>query len=185
MLSDYVKKYEIGSIVGSLFMLVVGVLLIVYPASMINVILWIFAIGVLADGIVHVAFYISMDADLRIFSNDLLEGILALFAGILIVCNMHAFAMILPIAIGFWIIMKSLIKFQLSFSLQSIVSFSWVYLLLVSLLSLMLGILIIVQPFNALLAITVASGIVLIVSEAMDLSESIYVLKQLKKSTSC
>lgn len=180
MFTDYIKKYEKRSIISSVIMILIAILLIVEPATFINTIIIIFGIGILLDGLFSVILYFFTDKEQRIFSNALVEGTLEVIAAILILMNKAFMISIIPVIVGIWIIVKSLMKLQLSFNIKSADEKSWVFLLISSIITLVIGIIILVHPFDTMITIAVLSGILLLVSGIIDIVESICILIKVK-----
>ena len=82
----------------------------------------------------------------------------------------------LGIIIGAWLIIQFIIKFQFAFNLKSLALPVWSLMLISSLLHLILGILMIFNPFGSMIAITTLAGIILLVTEVGNIIESFYLL---------
>ena len=170
MLSDYLRRYEIMSIVTALLMIVVGVLQIVMPVKMIDLVFIIFAAGLGIKGIIDVFAFIFMDNNARRYSNGLLDGFLCIIGGVLLYLNMDFFKTFLPLIIGVFVIFEAIMKMQVSFLfLTALSSSGWI-----------LGFLLLVYPANALVSITIASGIILIVSAILEIIETIVMTKKIR-----
>lgn len=182
MIKEYIKKYSKASIITSVIMIVASVLLIVFPKTMLNIVVYVISGALFVDGLIHLVTYFALTHDMRIFSNDLLEGILALLAGVFVAFNADAFISALTMIIGLWIVIKGLLNLQLSFQLQQIIEFNWFWIFLCALLSVVLGVFIIVHPIDMAIGLTMAEGIVLLVTEVLSLIQTIYVLHKLNHS---
>lgn len=182
MIKEYIKKYSKASIITSVIMIVASVLLIVFPKTMLNIVVYVISGALFVDGLIHFVTYFALTHEMRIFSNDLLEGILALLAGVFVAFNADAFISALTMIIGLWIIIKGLLNLQLSFQLQQIIEFNWFWIFLCAVLSVVLGVFIIVHPIDMAIGLTMAEGIVLLVTEVLSLIQTIYVLYKLNHS---
>lgn len=182
MIKEYFKKYSKASIITSIIMIIAALLLIVFPKTMLDIVVYVIAGALLVDGIIHIITYFAMNTELRVFSNDLLEGILALLAALFVAFNANSFISALTMIIGIWIIIKGLLNIQLSFQLQQIVEFNWIWIFLCALISVILGAFVIVHPIDMAIGLTMAEGIVLLVTEVLSLFQTIYVLHKLKHS---
>ena len=111
-------------------MIVASVLLIVFPKTMLDIVVYVISGALFVDGLIHLVTYFALTHDMRIFSNDLLEGILALLAGVFVAFNADAFISALTMIIGLWIVIKGLLNLQLSFQLQQIIEFNWFWIFL-------------------------------------------------------
>ena len=182
MIKEYIKKYSKASIITSVIMIVASVLLIVFPKTMLNIVVYVISGALFVDGLIHFVTYFALTHEMRIFSNDLLEGILALLAGVFVAFNADAFIGALTMIIGLWVVIKGLLNLQLSFQLQQIIEFNWFWIFLCAVLSVVLGVFIIVHPIDMAIGLTMAEGIVLLVTEVLSLIQTIYVLYKLNHS---
>ena len=179
MIKEYIKKYSKASIITSVIMIVASVLLIVFPKTMLDIVVYVISGALFVDGLIHLVTYFALTHDMRIFSNDLLEGILALLAGVFVAFNADAFISALTMIIGLWIVIKGLLNLQLSFQLQQIIEFNWFWIFLCAVLCVVF---IIVHPIDMAIGLTMAEGIVLLVTEVLSLIQTIYVLYKLNHS---
>lgn len=163
-------------------MILVSILLIMNPVGVLNVVTIVFGIGVLVEGLFHIVSYFGTEKELRVFSGDLFEGIIATIAGVFILCNKAILISMLPLVIGIWMIIRSIMKLQLAFNLKSAESSNWGWVLVSAIISILLGILIMMNPFGTALTVTVLAGIILLISAIVDLAENLTVLKTLKKN---
>ena len=180
MILEFLKKYEKESILISILLIIVAIFLIEKPGIALSTVVTLFAIVFLVDGIINIIAYIMEDAEIRAFSNELIMGILLVILGLIILLNQPLFISMLPIMMGIWIFIRSIIKFQLAINLKSAVAERWGLLLVSSILMAILGVLIIVNPFEAIFTLTRFVGIMMIVVEVINICESVYFLQQTK-----
>ena len=180
MISEYIKKYEKRSIISSIIMILIAILLILKPEKMLNTVVIIFGVGMLLDGIFSIILYIVTDKKQKIFSNALAEGILGILISMLILAKIDFVITIIPVIVGIWIIIKSIAKIQLSLNVKSVDEKSWVLILLSALITLVIGIIIIVNPFDTMVSVVMLAGILLLVTGIIDIIESICMIGKLK-----
>ena len=180
MILEFLKKYERESILISVLLIIVSLFLIAKPGMAVSTVVTLFAIVFLVDGIINIIAYMMEDAEIRAYSNELIMGILLVILGLIILLNQPLFISILPIMIGLWIFIKSIMKLQLAINLKSAVAERWGLLLVSSILMAILGVLIIVNPFEAIFTLTRFIGIMMLVAEVINICESVYFLKQTK-----
>lgn len=180
MILEFLKKYERESILISVLLIIVSLFLIAKPGMAVSTVVILFAIVFLVDGIINIIAYMMEDAEIRAYSNELIMGILLVILGLIILLNQPLFISILPIMIGLWIFIKSIMKLQLAINLKSAVAERWGLLLVSSILMAILGVLIIVNPFEAIFTLTRFIGIMMLVAEVINICESVYFLQQTK-----
>lgn len=180
MFLKYLKKYAKWSILISILMLILSVLLIVSPfASIISLIL-LFGIILIVDGIIQFIDYFKSSNEIRMMSFSLVNGIISILSGILVIITKNALTAFVPILFAVWIIMKSIFSLQISMNLKAISHSSWVLVLVSSILNLLLGLLIILNPFATTKIATITVGIFLAITEVINIVKKIIILVKIK-----
>lgn len=181
MFRKFVKKYEKNSIVISILMLLVSLFLIFKPFTSAVTVIWMFGIFTIVDGIIHIVSYFRTDIDSRFANFEFSEGILELLAGTLIFISAEYLVLFMPIMIGIFIIVKSIVKMQIALNMRNSEEESWILVLILSILTILLGIFILLNPLPGFIAITItALGIFLAIYEIINIIEAIYILYKLK-----
>lgn len=175
----YLRKYGGISIILSMILAILALFLIFRPEASITIVMRIIAIILLITGIVHVISYFSSSKEFKSISIELIEGIISIILGIIILVNPIAITSLLPIIIGCWILIQSIFRMQIAFNLKAADSSNWKVVLLLSILNLILGIVILFNPFASLVAITTICGIMLLVTEIINIVESISIMLKL------
>ena len=177
---DYMKRYAKGSIVLSICLIVLSCFLIFKPDISLSVLFICLGCFLLVVGIMHTISYFSSPKEFKAFSFELVEGIVYIILGFVLIFNPNIVKAFLPIIIGCWMIINSIVRFQLAFNLKSSDSPSWKIVLLFSFLTLILGIVMVINPFASMSALTMICGVMLLVSELINIFESISMIKFLK-----
>ena len=181
MIKDYIKKYEGCSIVVSVLMICISLFLMFKPLESLEVFTVIFAIIILLSGLGYLISYFTISKESRLFSIDLLLGLVTIISGIMLLVYKKDVINVFPIILGIWIIISNLFKLQLSINLSTVEDSGWIYLLLLSILTICIGVLLIVNPFESTIAIVSLAGIFLLVTEIVNIIEDIYVFAKIKK----
>ena len=178
-LQKILKKSGQASIVESIIFAILGIILIANPEETVKVISYILGAGLIIVGIFQILNYIKMNGQSDLYNYHLIYGIMTIVIGIITIIYSATIGSIFRIIIGIWIIIAGVTKFQLAFNLRGIDS-KWIVVLLSSIISIILGVLIILNPFSTVMTITVISGIILFITEICNLIESAYLLIKLK-----
>ena len=176
MIIEYLKKYEKEVIITSIVLMLLSIVLIAKPEIALTTLLTIFGIIFLIDGVMNIISYMLEEVEVRAFSNELIMGILLTTLGAIILFNKAIFISIIPIMMGIWIIIKSIMKFQLAINLRATIAEKWLWILVSSIIMFILGIILIANPFEAIFTITRFIGIILLITETCNLIESTYIL---------
>ena len=173
----YIKRYGKKSLAISVLLVIISLFLIFKPYDSMTFVMRIFAAVLTLNGIIHCISYFSSSKEFKMYSFELVIGIICITVGIAIFINPDLINGLLPIIIGSWTIIQSIIKFQLAFNMKSFNAPNWAFLLIGSIMTFVIGIIILLNPFGTAIAITQLCGIFLFVSEVINIIESIFMLK--------
>ena len=181
MFGEFFKKYEKWSLLTSILMLIFAIFLIIKPLESLSTFITIFGVILIVDSIICFVNYFKTDAQIRMMSLGLIEGLLTLLAGITIIITSNALTAFLPIMLAIWIIIKSLISFQYAINLATIKSSGWGWNLTMSILTFIFGVIIIFNPFASATVATATVGVFLAITEIINIIESIITIIKMKK----
>ena len=156
------KKKQINPLFMGLIMIVLGVILVVYSGQAMATILRITAVGFLVFGTVGIlGFFLGKDDDkksipkLFVYAIEVLAGLIALI-------NPQFIMDIYPIAMGIIIAIDGLGNLFQALSMKKQEGKPWKAMLLLSVITILLGIVIICNPFSTLNVLTIVIGVVLV-----------------------
>ncbi len=181
MIKDYILKYEKYSSLTSIMMIILAIFLIGKPVATLEAFVIAFSSIMILEGIISFFNYFTIDKTYRLTSFDLISGIITTLTGVLLFIYRTSLINVFPIILGIWIIINNLFKMQISINLSTINDSGWAYFLLLNILLIIFGIVLIINPFTSLVAITTMSGIILLICECINLGESIYLTYKIKK----
>lgn len=181
MIKDYVKKYECCSIVVSALMICLSLFLMFKPLESLELFTVIFSIIILLSGLGYLVSYFTVSKESRLFSIDLLMGLVTIISGIMLLIYKKDVINIFPVILGMWIIISNLFKLQLSINLSLFFDNNYLTFILIAILMIIFGLILIINPFASFMTITVTAGILLLITEVINLIESIYVIIKLNK----
>lgn len=161
-------------------LIVLSIFLISRPTQSLNFLVITFGVILVINGLIHIISYFSTKDDFMIFNFELIQGIISIITGLLFIFQPRIISTFLPFFVGVWIIIESVIKFQVALNLRGIEGTNWIMMLVLSILTAIIGIIIILNPFASAIALTTVCGILLLISEAINLCESIYLIAKLK-----
>lgn len=179
-MNSFIRKYSANTLIVSFLLLVLSLFLFLQPAASLNFIINLLGCIAILDGIIHIVSYILTPSETKSYSFELIQGILVALIGFVFVYNPQIVASFLPIIVGAWIIMEGMVKFQFSFNLKATGSNNWLMILLLSILSMIFGLIVIFNPFGTAITITALIGIFLFISQVLNIIESIYVIRKFK-----
>lgn len=179
-----VKNFKLGMIIWSIGYLLLGIALCIWPGASMQVIAAVFAVLTLAYGVTRViGFFCKADMGFP-YRYDLCIGILDILLGALMLRYPSALLTLLPIAAGVFILIDGLTRVQTALELKRWgYGWWWVHFLL-SLLTVMLGGMLLFNPFGGAAVLMIYLGISLLctgaggIFTAVTLSRTVRQFKQ-------
>ncbi len=181
-MKEIFKRTTNSIIFSSIMAIIVGLILIFYPSISLKTMGIIAAIYIIVYGIILIIldvkaykYYIPFDG--------MLPGILSVVLGIILICKPSILSIVFAIAIGVWIILTSINSLKLSLALKG-EDVPWVLLLILGILDLILGVIVVFNPFEASLTLSIFIGIMLIIHAIIDIVDMIIIKRDVKRISS-
>lgn len=166
---DIMKKIRNISIVMSIVMMMIGVCFVFFPYMSATVLCYILGIILLVSGIIKMYYYFHSDIVGYIFHHyGSTTGILDIILGIIVLLHPKNLITLLPIFIGFMIIMESAFKFHLTLDFKYHGFQHWWYILLSFILSIIFAFILILNPFEGSMALMILVGISLVIDSIQN-----------------
>jgi uncharacterized membrane protein HdeD (DUF308 family) len=165
-------KENIGSILLSLFEIAVGILLLIEPIGFTSVIIIGIGIALLITGIISTVKYFNLEPVSAAKSKLLLKGLISFLVGYFCIVKygwVVATFPVLTILYGLGILVLGLAKIQWTADLVRAKRDKWFLAALAALLSMMLAVVILLNPFPTANAVWTFTGIALIIEGAFDI----------------
>ena len=158
-MKEFLKRIKIDFLLSSLLCIALGVIFIVFGASILKTIASIFAIGLIAIGLIYLSSYF-----LKIITSgfSVAEGICILAVGIWFLIQPQIVVSIIPIVIGVLLVFHSIRGIVESVHANHFGYESWNIGLIFSIISMLCGIICITNAFNLMTTATAVIGIILI-----------------------
>ena len=179
---NYLKRTAWTVIFDSLATIALGILLVIWPGTVISIITYIVGVFFAVKGAYLIINYFVTNGRSNFFNNNLLLGIIDVLLGITALSlgpsNISA---IFRVIVGVWILYGSLIRINLAVKLSATKAKDWVYILITALIMLVLSLIIIFYEGAALVlmgGVMIGVGIIGILSDTVFLIH----LEELKKT---
>lgn len=164
----------------SIFSLVLGAILILYPAATSTMICYIIAAFAIVYGCIHLFVYYKNRIMFTV-RFELVQGILGVAVGLYIFMFPHIILKVIPVILGFVVVFDSIMKLQSAYDLWKIGYPKWWSVLITALIGMVLGLLMIFYPFETTNAIVIFIGFSLFANGVCDLVYLYVITKKLEK----
>ena len=155
-----INKYINLSIILSVLFMIVGMFLIIWPKASLDTFAYVIGTILIVYGIYSFIDSFSINPALCLF--QMTNSILSFLLGICVFLNPSIFESIIPIVLGIFFIISGSFSSRLSFVIKNMNS-AFILSLISSILMIICGVVLIINPGNTALVITTLIGIILIV----------------------
>lgn len=173
-------RYVKAGVLPSLAFLVLGVLLLVMPQTSLLWICYAFGAVVLVTGIVCLIQYARVRGSGFAAPFLLVGGVITAALGLFTLAQPQTVASFLPVVFGLFILVEGCSRIGAALDLARRKADKWWLLLLLSLLSIALGLLLLFDPFEAAVSAVMLCGVLLIVEGALSLACALYAAMELR-----
>lgn len=178
------KSLKFSFIISALAYIILGSILLVSPNTSLKVICYAFGGITLFYGLLRFTNYLSNRENSSLFQGDAFWGIILTGLGIFFLIKPDLIHTILPIVIGLFIILNSIIKLQYAFELKFAHYEKWWILLFLGLFTTIIGVIVSFNPFKAMQTIMEVMGIALVfdgIANIFTILFTVIVLRHLKR----
>ena len=154
-----VKKLKWNLVLMSLLYLGLGVFLVMKPGTALNIVCYALGGVVLACAAVQLIRYFVVERGVFQSQLTLISGLICLALGVFLLLRSDIVVSILPIVFGLFVIFDAIGRVQNALDLRRCGYDSWKGFLLLPVLSVVLGVVLILNPFGAMETLVMAIGI--------------------------
>ena len=178
---DLTKRIFWASIASTLVMLIFGILLFIFPETVIKSVAIAMGVIFIMIGVIPIINYFRFRATGFTTTFSFLLGIFCIVAGLILLMNVNILGTIIPILTGVWMIINSINRISISMDLRDDKIPFWVITFIYAILTLVAGVLLILDPVNGGKLVTKTIGIIICVYSALDVIDLILIRIKAKK----
>ena len=175
------KKLKWNLIMMSVLYLALGIFLLMVPGTALNVVCYALGGVVLLGAVIQLVRYFLVERGIFQSQLTLISGLVCLALGGFLILRSDIVVRILPIVFGLFVIFDSLGRVQSALELRRCGYGSWKGFLLLALLSVVLGVILIANPFGAMETLVMAIGVILIIEGALNLLSALYTMLAVRR----
>ena len=176
------KRFQVGAVVVSVCMLILGIVMLVWPDISAMTVCVILGILCAVAGVYKLVRYFRLGFAGVFFRFDLGAGILYILAGLLLLLHPQDAMTILPMAAGIYILFGSVFDIQIAVEMRRFGLHNWAASLVLGILDTILGFYLLFNPFSGAAALMMAIGICLIIGSVQNLYSAFCITKAVRES---
>ena len=169
-----------GYIIMSLLFVILGICLIIWPDCSLKLFCTLIGIMLIAYGCIKIVGYFSNDYYCLAFQFDLAFGILLIAVGAIIIARREQVVNLIFAIFGILTLADALFKIQMSMDAKRFGLSLWWRILVVAVLTGILGVLLLIRPFDAAEIMMILVGVSFLFEGILNLCVAIYTIKILE-----
>lgn len=174
-----VKKMNMTSIVFSIIFILIGAFLLARPDDAIHLVSYALGIILLLWGLISMVQFFTDKESQSYLEFGFIVGVFVFIFGIIILIKPNTIASIIPLLLGIWMLINGVTK--LSYALTLNKNKNAAGSIIISILIVILGILLIFNPFAGAKTLVQILGIIIIIYSILDLIECFAIKRIVKK----
>ena len=160
-----INKFVDLSIVASIIFTIIGLCLIIFPDVSLNIMSYVIGGLFLIFGI----YLFTINYNSLILTDMIFFGVMMVLLGVILIVYPKLIAQLIPIVLGIWFITDSIVKIRISLSLKDYDDTPWVLTLVLSIISMLCGVVFILHPLASSEVITTFIGALIMIYALSDI----------------
>lgn len=174
------KSLKKDMVVAAVIYILVGLVLIFFPETTARTIGYTFACVLLLLGLRCIFNYMMRDVQLTFYYNDLVGAALFIISSVAVFIHVEAVVSFIPFILGVFVTISGVLKLQNAMNLKRLNTGGSITVLLLAVLNTLFGIVLILNPFNAMATLVRIIGIGLLFSGITDFITTILIAKKIR-----
>lgn len=171
------NKFIYSSIAISILMFIMGLLFIIYPEISFTTVTYILSVLLIINGI----YFIATKEESIFFSSFLTIGVINVLLGLVMILNPDIVKTLFPIVVGIVMIVKSVLDLRISILLYRNKYNNSLLLFICSIISVICGLFIVINPSIGTIALTTTIGIIITLYSISNILDTIIFKKDINE----
>ena len=164
----FILKDHSKSVFYIAFALVAGLCLLLFPQMTTSVVFWGLAMVLMAMGAVNLIAYFRASVQQAVANDQMASGLLLIVLGLVVGFAQETIASLLPLIFGMVLFVGGVLKTQGACDLKRMGDGRWFVALIGALISLICGLIVLINPFGTLMTLMRVMGAFLVVESVQD-----------------
>ncbi|MCI8529548.1 MAG: HdeD family acid-resistance protein [Lachnospiraceae bacterium] len=175
------KQIKWDAILISLLYIVLGIVCIVIPETMVKTIGYLIGALLIIAGAVSMICYLLREAHQNYYRNDFVYGLVSIAIGIIVLYKVDWLIELVPVILGILVLASGCSKLQDVIDMKRMEYGNWVLMLILAVINVLIGVVVIFNPFETALLLFQLVGVSLIFSGATDCFVVLFFAGKIKK----
>lgn len=175
------KELKWEAILTGVLYILLGIVALVIPETMQKTLGYLIGIVLIVAGLISIICYLLRDARENYYHNEFVFGLVGMVLGAAVLYKVEVIISLIPFILGILVLFSGCSKLQDAIDLKRLGYGSWIGMLVVAVINIILGIVLICNPFQAAIVLFRVLGVGLIISGVSDCFSTIYFARKFHK----
>ena len=175
------KELKWEAILTGVLYILLGIVALLIPETMQKTLGYLIGIVLIVAGAVSIICYLLRDARDNYYHNEFVFGLVGIVLGVAVLYKVEVIISLIPFILGILVLFSGCSKLQDAIDLKRLSYGSWVGMLVVAVINIILGVVLICNPFQAAILLFRVLGVGLILSGASDCFSTIYFARKFRR----
>ena len=175
------KELKWEAILTGVLYILLGIVALVIPETMQKTLGYLIGIVLIVAGLISIICYLLRDARENYYHNEFVFGLVGMVVGAAVLYKVEVIISLIPFILGILVLFSGCSKLQDAIDLKRLGYGSWIGMLVVAVINIILGIVLICNPFQAAIVLFRVLGVGLIISGVSDCFSTIYFARKFHK----
>lgn len=175
------KELKWEAILTGVLYILLGIVALLIPETMQKTLGYLIGIVLIVAGAVSMICYLLRDARDNYYHNEFVFGLVGIVLGVAVLYKVEVIISLIPFILGILVLFSGCSKLQDAIDLKRLSYGSWVGMLVVAVINIILGVVLICNPFQAAILLFRVLGVGLILSGASDCFSTIYFARKFRR----
>ena len=175
------KELKWEAILTGVLYILLGIVALVIPETMQKTLGYLIGIVLIVAGLISIICYLLRDARENYYHNEFVFGLVGMVLGAAVLYKVEVIISLIPFILGILVLFSGCSKLQDAIDLKRLGYGSWIGMLVVAVINIILGIVLICNPFKAAIVLFRVLGVGLIISGVSDCFSTIYFARKFHK----
>ena len=158
------KELKWEAILTGVLYILLGIVALVVPETMQKTLGYVIGIVLIVAGLISIICYLLRDAKENYYHNEFVFGLVGMVLGAAVLYKVEVIISLIPFILGILVLFSGCSKLQDAIDLKRLGYGSWIGMLVVAVINIILGIVLICNPFQAAIVLFRVLGVGLIIS---------------------
>ena len=173
---ENIKKSCKESFIAAFLLIVFAIVLLINPENFMSSAINVFGYIGVFFGVINLVIYFRIPKEKRLYSTNFGNGLLLFLSGIIAFFKTEILTDMITIIIGGYLIFRNIDRSNMAMMLQNDTKKLWIFILVTSIINILIGLFIAINPFDNWVSLKTLLAILIMVSEGIIVIQNLVVL---------